>query len=132
MYASGIPETLSNKSIQDQLIRKIFLVARRKGLRNSFFYLFFVSVLLISLSLSFRNGPQFSNFHPSPPLNFLVPIPHYSTRQFIVSSLIPHKMRKTILVLVLVMAVAAAFSSCASSRGGCKMSQGFVGYGSPR
>jgi hypothetical protein len=48
-------------------------------------------------------------------------------------------MRKTILILVIAMAVASAFSSCSSSRGGmssarggCKMSQGFVGYGSAR
>ncbi|HWK03365.1 MAG TPA: hypothetical protein VNS58_07020 [Puia sp.] len=39
-------------------------------------------------------------------------------------------MKKTILVLVLAMAVASVvFTSCASSRGGCKMSQGFSGYG---
>ena len=42
-------------------------------------------------------------------------------------------MRKTIVILVLAMAVATAFTSCAStygsgSRGGCKMSQGYVGY----
>jgi hypothetical protein len=43
-----------------------------------------------------------------------------------------HKMRKTILIIVLAMAAATAFTSCASSyggRGGCKMSQGYVGYG---
>ena len=39
-------------------------------------------------------------------------------------------MRKTILIFVLAMAVASVvFTSCASSRGGCKMSQGYVGYG---
>ncbi|HEY4109067.1 hypothetical protein [Puia sp.] len=40
-------------------------------------------------------------------------------------------MRKTILILVMAMAVASAFTSCAttgSSRSGCKMSQGYVGY----
>jgi hypothetical protein len=40
-------------------------------------------------------------------------------------------MRKTIVILVLAMAVATAFTSCASSynsRSGCKMSQGYVGY----
>jgi hypothetical protein len=41
-------------------------------------------------------------------------------------------MRKTIVILVIAMAVAASFTSCASSRGGCKMSQGFIGYGSSR
>jgi hypothetical protein len=41
-------------------------------------------------------------------------------------------MRKTIVILVFAMAVAAAFASCTSERGGCKMSQGFVGYGSAR
>lgn len=39
-------------------------------------------------------------------------------------------MRKTIVILVIATAVATAFSSCASSRGGCNMSRGFVGYGS--
>lgn len=42
-------------------------------------------------------------------------------------------MRKTIVIFVLAIIVAASFSSCASSqyaRGGCKMSQGYVGYGS--
>lgn len=38
-------------------------------------------------------------------------------------------MRKTILILVIVAAVASAFASCASSRGGCAMSAGFAGYG---
>lgn len=39
-------------------------------------------------------------------------------------------MKKTILILVLSMAVASVvFTSCASSRGGCKMSQGYIGYG---
>lgn len=41
-------------------------------------------------------------------------------------------MRKTIVILVIAMAAAAAFASCTSERGGCKMSQGFVGYGSYR
>jgi hypothetical protein len=38
-------------------------------------------------------------------------------------------MRKTIIFLVIAMAVATAFTSCASSRGGCAMSSGFIGYG---
>ena len=43
-------------------------------------------------------------------------------------------MRKTIVILTFALAIAATFTSCASSRGagahgGCKMSQGFVGYG---
>jgi hypothetical protein len=41
-------------------------------------------------------------------------------------------MRKTIVILVLAIAVAAAFSSCASSKGGCNMSRGFSGYGASR
>jgi hypothetical protein len=41
-------------------------------------------------------------------------------------------MRKTIVILVLAITVAGAFASCTSERGGCKMSQGFVGYGSTR
>jgi hypothetical protein len=41
-------------------------------------------------------------------------------------------MRKTIVILVIAMAAVAAFASCTSERGGCKMSQGFVGYGSAR
>jgi hypothetical protein len=39
-------------------------------------------------------------------------------------------MRKTILVLMIAVAAAAAFTSCASSsRSGCAMSAGYVGYG---
>jgi hypothetical protein len=38
-------------------------------------------------------------------------------------------MRKTIIFLVIAIAVATAFTSCASSRGGCAMSAGYVGYG---
>ena len=38
-------------------------------------------------------------------------------------------MRKTILILAIATAIATAFTSCASSRGGCAMSQGYVGYG---
>jgi len=41
-------------------------------------------------------------------------------------------MRKTIVILVLAIAVACSFTSCASSRGGCNMSKGFVGYGGTR
>ncbi|MDR3714570.1 MAG: hypothetical protein P4L51_17285 [Puia sp.] len=41
-------------------------------------------------------------------------------------------MRKTILILVLAVTATAIFTSCASSRGmgGCKSTQGYVGYGS--
>lgn len=39
-------------------------------------------------------------------------------------------MKKSILILVLAIAVAASFTSCASSKGGCNMSKGYVGYGS--
>lgn len=38
-------------------------------------------------------------------------------------------MKKSILIVVLAVAIAAAFTSCASSRGGCNMSRGYVGYG---
>ena len=41
-------------------------------------------------------------------------------------------MRKTIVIVALFVAVAAVFTSCASSRGsrgGCNMSRGYVGYG---
>ncbi|MHA4811931.1 hypothetical protein ACX0G9_27795 [Flavitalea flava] len=41
-------------------------------------------------------------------------------------------MRKSILIIVLAIAVASVFTACASSRGGCKMSQGYIGYGSSR
>lgn len=41
-------------------------------------------------------------------------------------------MRKKIVIFVLFVAVAAAFTSCASSRGGCNMSKGYVGYGASR
>ena len=41
-------------------------------------------------------------------------------------------MRKTIMILALALAVATAFTSCASSKGGCNMSRGFVGYGASR
>ncbi|HLZ88876.1 MAG TPA: hypothetical protein VKQ52_16590 [Puia sp.] len=40
-------------------------------------------------------------------------------------------MRKTIVILVIATVIATAFTSCAtsySSRSGCKMSQGYVGY----
>jgi hypothetical protein len=39
-------------------------------------------------------------------------------------------MRKTIVILVLAIVVASVFTSCASSKGGCYMSKGYVGYGS--
>lgn len=45
-------------------------------------------------------------------------------------------MRKSILIIVLAVAVASAFASCSSSRNfgsaknGCNMSKGFIGYGS--
>ena len=45
-------------------------------------------------------------------------------------------MRKSILILVLGIAVASVFASCSSSRNfsaksnGCNMSKGFIGYGS--
>lgn len=38
-------------------------------------------------------------------------------------------MRKTIVILAIIATVATAFASCASSRGGCAMSAGYVGYG---
>lgn len=41
-------------------------------------------------------------------------------------------MRKIIMILALALAVATAFTSCASSRGGCTMSRGFSGYGASR
>jgi hypothetical protein len=41
-------------------------------------------------------------------------------------------MRKTIVILVLAIAVASVFTSCASTRGGCNMSKGYVGYGNGR
>lgn len=41
-------------------------------------------------------------------------------------------MRKTILILVLAVAAVSVFTSCASSKGGCNMSKGYVGYGSSR
>lgn len=41
-------------------------------------------------------------------------------------------MRKSILILALVITVAAVFTSCASSKGGCNMAKGYVGYGASR
>jgi hypothetical protein len=41
-------------------------------------------------------------------------------------------MRKTIVILVIAVAAAAAFASCTTERSGCKYNQGFVGYGSAR
>ena len=38
-------------------------------------------------------------------------------------------MKKSVLILVLAIAVASVFTSCASSKGGCNMSRGYVGYG---
>jgi len=63
-------------------------------------------------------------------MSYLVSIfPHFITRQFIVSILNTTKMRKTIVILAIIATVATAFASCASSRGGCAMSAGYVGYG---
>jgi hypothetical protein len=43
-------------------------------------------------------------------------------------------MRKTVLIFAMIAICAAMFSSCASyrgsERGGCKATQGYVGYGS--
>ncbi|HYF31461.1 MAG TPA: hypothetical protein VD993_10115 [Chitinophagaceae bacterium] len=38
-------------------------------------------------------------------------------------------MKRTLIVLTLVLAVAATVTSCAAQKGGCKSSQGYVGYG---
>jgi hypothetical protein len=38
-------------------------------------------------------------------------------------------MKKSVLILVLAIAVASVFTSCASSKGGCFMSKGYIGYG---
>jgi len=56
----------------------------------------------------------------------------FITRQFICSLFNTTKMRKTIVIVAIAIIAAATFSSCAStygtSRNGCKMSQGYVGY----
>ncbi|WP_262711650.1 hypothetical protein [Niastella caeni] len=42
-------------------------------------------------------------------------------------------MKRTIVILALVIMASAAFTSCAASRGakgGCKGTQGYIGYGS--
>lgn len=38
-------------------------------------------------------------------------------------------MKTKILFLALLVVAALSITSCASSKGGCKMSQGYVGYG---
>jgi hypothetical protein len=64
------------------------------------------------------------------PTNYLVSISSFFFNQAIYRfNLKYHKMRKTIIILVIVATVATAFASCASSRGGCAMSQGYIGYG---
>jgi len=95
------------------------------------------------LSLSFRKSPlyiQLAGFAGKPvvrpypsPLNYLVQFSHFDfqTRQFMFSILNTTKMRKTIVILFVAIAVAASFTSCATTggaRSGCKMSQGYVGY----
>jgi len=39
-------------------------------------------------------------------------------------------MKRRILIIALIAVAAFAVSSCASQRGGCKATQGFLGYGS--
>ncbi len=39
-------------------------------------------------------------------------------------------MKAKVLIMVLVMAASLAMVSCASSKGGCKATAGYVGYGS--
>jgi len=46
--------------------------------------------------------------------------------------LIPQKMKRALLIVTLVMAAAVTITSCTAQRGGCKSSQGLVGYGSSR
>lgn len=38
-------------------------------------------------------------------------------------------MKRTVLILALVIAAAATITSCTAQKGGCKSSQGYVGYG---
>jgi len=40
-----------------------------------------------------------------------------------------HKMKTKVLLIVVLIAAGLAMSSCASSKGGCKMTAGYVGYG---
>ena len=39
-------------------------------------------------------------------------------------------MKKTLLIVTLVIAVAASITSCTAQKGGCKSTQGYIGYGS--
>jgi len=39
-------------------------------------------------------------------------------------------MKRTIVILVMVILASAAFTSCTATKGGCRMTQGYVGYGS--
>jgi predicted small secreted protein len=41
-------------------------------------------------------------------------------------------MKTKVLIAVLLIAVSMVMTSCASSRGGCKATEGLVGYGSRR
>src|SRR5271163_1697498 len=65
--------SLCNKSIQDQFIRQNFLPALPKGLHNSIFCLFFVSASRLIFLYPLKSPP-----FPSPPLNYLVSIPHFN------------------------------------------------------
>ncbi|MGB8191249.1 MAG: hypothetical protein WCF67_04975 [Chitinophagaceae bacterium] len=38
-------------------------------------------------------------------------------------------MKRTLLILTLVIAAAVSLTSCTAQKGGCKASQGYVGYG---
>ena len=38
-------------------------------------------------------------------------------------------MKRTIVILAIVVLASAAFTSCTATKGGCKGTQGYVGYG---
>lgn len=39
-------------------------------------------------------------------------------------------MKRTIIILALIVLASAAFTSCTATKGGCRSNQGYVGYGS--
>jgi len=60
------------KSIQDQFINKKFSIPCPGGLQNSNFCISFVSASRLFFLYPFETAPK---IFPSPPLNYLVPIP---------------------------------------------------------
>jgi hypothetical protein len=119
------------KCIQPQKISKNFLSGPHRACQSRFFSFTLYRLGNYSFSILRNSLPNFPFCIRPRPLNYLVPIP--LCQAIYRFNFKYHKMRKTIVIFAVVLAVASAFASCASSKGmsGCKMSQGYVGYGSP-